>query len=440
MIQIRRHVIIPDFMSVRVMAPATAGITHLLRATFNAANQGYSNAQVLDTVAEGVSAGQLTVVEVDGTLAIVSNKCAFTAQATPVYGDLGFYSQAITRALGTTFLATVVRDTAGQDAPILGWQDAASLATASTEIAFYFRNAGRIDAWTGALIAGIGAFSTATDYQVAIVLGGYDVNGTPWRSGQAAASYLYGAALYIKGGAYTTWTLLWRRSTDNTATLYAACQGYSDSGTIDDFRVPDRDLSAVLQPTCLSLFASAGELDAYAPELGSAWTEDIGDWDTAGGTLTATALGIATFTGLANCVYDAKVTTPGAGTTAGGLVLRGADYTGASEDYWYVKITPGTAGTDWELIEYAAGAATQRASGDADWTAATAYNIRAICYGTTIDCFRAGGGKITYGSAASGQAATGFGLRDEGNGNMTFDNVALFARTSAVYDSTLDAV
>jgi len=133
---------------------------------------------------------------------------------------------------------------------------------------------------------------------------------------------------------------------------------------------------------------------------------------------------------------------PGAGVVAGGLVLRGSDYTGASEDYWYVKVTPGTAGTDFELIEYAAGAATQRAFADVDWVAATAYRIRAICYGQTIDCFhsKGTGGKITYALAASGEFATDFGLRDEGNANMTFDNVALYPRTSAVYDATLNAV
>ena len=234
--------------------------------------------------------------------------------------------------------------------------------------------------------------------------------------------------------------MLWRTQAGNNATLYANFNNFVNAGALDDFRVPDADLSAVLQPNNLSLFASAGELDAYTPELGGAWTEDIGDWDTAGGVLQATTLGIATFTGLADCLYDAKITTPAAGTTAGGLALRITDLTGASEDYWYVKVTPGTAGTDWELIEYVAGTPTQRAFGDADWAANTAYQIRAICYGTTIDCFYNGTGKITYGSAASGQTATKFGLRDEGNANMTFDNVAVFSRTSSVYEAEFGRV
>jgi len=285
----------------------------------------------------------------------------------------------------------------------------------------------------------VGAIVNSTEYDYAIVLGGYDVNGVPWHPGEAAANYLYGAAYYIKGGIYTAWTLLWRDTTQNTATLYAASSNYHAAGTLDNFRIPDADLSATHQPVNLSTFSSDGELSAYTPDVGGAWTENIGDWDTATNVLKATALGIATFTGVANSMYDAKITTPASGTTSAGLVVRGADYTGASEDYWYVKVTPGTAGTDWALIEYVAGTPTVRASGDVDWVAATAYNIRVICYGQTIDCFANGANKISYTSAASGQTATGFGLRDEGNANMTFDNVALFYRTSAAqYDNTFN--
>lgn len=423
-------------------------IKYLLRATFDAPNQGYADGQVLDTTAEGIQDGQLTVTEVDGTLAIVGNKCALTAQATPNWGDLGFYSQAIARALGRGLLVTVnSADTNKYILPVFYSNQAriSKFLQFATDCEAAIRlqgapTAGQIRARILHKETHVGTYAAATDYATCIVLGGYDTNGVPWRSGQAASSYLYGAAYYIKGGTFTNWTLLWRGSMQNTATLYAVGQSYNAAGTFDDFRVPNRDLSAVLQPNNLSLFAVAGELSAYTPELGGAWTEDIGDWDTAGGVLQATALGIATFTGLADCIYDTKITTAGAGTTAGGLVLRETNLTGGSEDYWYVKVTPGTAGVDWELIEYVGGGATQRASGDVDWAVATAYNVRAICDGQTISCFADGGDKITYGSAVSGEAAASFGLRDEGNANMTFDNDVLFARTSNVYNRELDRV
>ena len=429
-------------MLIPIITPLLQGaLQYLLRAPFDADNQGYDDAQVLNTIAEGVQKGQLTVVEVDGTLAIVSNECAFTAQVTAVWGDLGFFGEVLggggyTRSLGFAVKTAVNLNVTDKRIKVPMWNDAAGIVDAADYIyQYHMADTGILHGivynGAGGIIEapGLCNYSAMTDYELAIVLGGYDNNGVPWRTGQAATSYLYGASFFIRGGAFTDWTLLWRSASMNTVTLYPCMSNDKQVGTIDDFRVPDRSYQVVLQPSNLSLYGSAGELSAYTPDVGGGWTEDIGDWDTSGGTLTATVLGIGTFTGLADCVYDTEITMPGAGTTAGGLVLRGADYTGASEDYWYVKCTPATAGNDFELIEYAAGAATQRAVTDVDFTGSTAYDIRAICDGTTIDCFADGGDKISYASAASGQTATDFGLRDEGNGNMTFDKTALYPRT-----------
>ena len=95
---------------------------------------------------------------------------------------------------------------------------------------------------------------------------------------------------------------------------------------------------------------------------------------------------------------------------------------------------PATAGNDFSIVEYAAGAVTTRAQTDVDFTAATAYAIRAINDTQTIDAFADGGDMISYASASSNQTATGFGLRDEGNSNMTFDNVVLYNRTGNLYN------
>ncbi|KKL83459.1 hypothetical protein LCGC14_1974470, partial [marine sediment metagenome] len=143
---------------------------------------------------------------------------------------------------------------------------------------------------------------------------------------------------------------------------------------------------------------------------------------------------------IADCVVDVVVTTPGSGTTAAGLVFRGSDYTGASEDYWYAKITPGTVGSDFELIEYAAGAATQRAAADLDFAASTAFDIRTILDGQTISCFVDNISRISYASASVNETETQFGLRDEGDANVSFDNFAIYPRTSSVYDAQLDGV
>ena len=216
-------------------------ISYLLRVPFTAANQGYSDAQVLDTVAEGVQDGQLTVVEKDGTLAVVSNECAFTAQATPTWGDQGFYSQAVTRSLGLTLLGTVNVDATNTTA-ILALDQAAD-AGLTRELYFAFISDGNLDViiTDGAnppvvleRLVDAFAYAASTDYQLAIVLGGYDVNGVPFYAGQTPADYLYGAAFFVKGGAFgSNWTLLWRTALGNTATLYAAFTNYDAAGTLD---------------------------------------------------------------------------------------------------------------------------------------------------------------------------------------------------------------
>ena len=126
---------------------------------------------------------------------------------------------------------------------MLGWFDAAALA--STEWLYLFTWAGSgADEFQTRVYDGAGnplatnAFlsppAATTDYQLAIVLGGYDVNATPFYAGQTPADYLYGAAFFIKGGAFgSNWTLLWRTALGNTATLYAAFSNYDASGTLD---------------------------------------------------------------------------------------------------------------------------------------------------------------------------------------------------------------
>jgi hypothetical protein len=299
----------------RALLGGKSGVTYLLRATFDAADQGFADAQVLDTFAEGIRDGQLTVVEVDGTLAIVSNKCAFTAQATPTWGDQGFYSQAITRSLGRGLLATInVTATAGQKHLMMEWAQSATIDFAgggNLETGFYLLQDGGLAAnFATDPTVTLSTYVASTDYSLAVVLGGSNSSAVPYYSGQAAASYLYGAHLFIKGGAFTTWTLLWITRLENTATLYPAVSDYSHAGTIDDFRVPDVDLSAVLQPTCLSTFTAANgtSLDAITPEVGGAWTEQSGDWDVQSNRANPDGAAIATVdSGLDDAIVDSAI-------------------------------------------------------------------------------------------------------------------------------------
>jgi len=253
----------------------TLALAYLLNAPFTASNQNYSDAQVLNTVAEGITAGQLTVVEKDGTLAVVSNKCAFTVQGTPALGDLALVSLALTKSLGMTLYETL--NIASLTAYMGFWDDANTIGnnrvysflSSTTWLARTYDGAGnQLES------VSVAAFNADTDYQLCLVLGGYDSNGVPWRTGETAANYLYGAAWYVKGSTFSTWTLLWRTALVNISTLYAALSTYNAAGTIDDFRIPTDTLESVLQPTAMSTFTAANgtSLDAITPEVGGTWT------------------------------------------------------------------------------------------------------------------------------------------------------------------------
>lgn len=409
--------------------------TYLLRAHFNADDQGYVDTQVLDTEAEGVSDGQLTVVEISGTLAIVSNKYAFT----PANGwnQLGVYSQAVTKALGRGLVTTVNLDATDTRA-VVAWVDSADVdirAVAGNRYYVYASIDGNLDIAGGGVATGdVVAYSASTDYQIAIVLGGYSAaSGVPWRSGQAAASYLFGAAFFIKGGAFTTWTLLFRSSEDNTATLYAVLTNYTASGTFDDFRVPVVDLSAVLQPTCLSTFTADNgtSLDAITPEVGGAWTEQAGDWDIQANRANPDGAAIATVdSGLDDVLVDCIVN--GGTGDQPAIVLR---YSGG--DYWYLQAD--RANNQLELHEYNATVDTVRASAAVTFNDSTDYDLRALADAQTIDGFADAGNKISYASAALNESVTVHGIRAENTAGQ-FVNFAIYPRTATIFDTTLDAV
>ena len=432
------NVLLPGM--IKFLRTVVAPVVCLLNAPFTAGDQDYADAQVLNTVGEGITDGQLTVVEVDGTLAIVSNKCAFTAQATPAWGDLGFYSQAITKALGLVLLGTINSDATKQT--LFGLVNAQALSYTDFEYTFhvngtlsYGDNAGGW--WT----AVIGAVSSATDYEWALVLGGYDVSRVPWRSGEAGANYLYGASLFIKGGAYTNWTLLWRTHKLNTATLYAAVSIYDGVGTLDDFRVPDADLSAVLQPNNLSTFADANgtSLDAITPEVGGAWTEQSGTWDIQTNKARATDIGSHALAVVESGIADmlVKATLISADTNGyPALMIRNSD----STHLWICQLHNNL--NNITLFENNAGYTTRAEVGVAILDG-TSYEMCIIAVDEQIDCFLDVGVQCSYGSAAFNKTATKHGLdlyRSAGVANDRFDNFYIHLVTATVYDDELDAV
>jgi len=416
-------------------------LRYLLRATFNAPDQGYADAQVLDTHAEGIQDGTLTVVEVDGTLAIVSNQLAFTAQATPVWGDLGAPSQAITRALGRALLTGFNLSTWEEMG--IAWHSAAAVVDPDNAKHAWQANAtdGQLDNQGGAAIwTGL---ATSTDYRLALVLGGFDASENPYYAGQSKATYVYGCWYFLHDG--VQWHLAWLDTIDNTATLYAMISNLDAVGTLTlvgsgAFRVPDKDLSAIQVPAAYSSFTAPNgtSLDAITPEVGGAWTEQVGDWDIQGNKANLVTAGAGDWTatsdsGVADVIVDCAIAqgVPANGAYAG-INLRYADAT----HYWLI----GADDNGLFIFEQDAGY-TQRASTAVVVNAGQTYTLRVIADDDDIDAFWDGSNKTAYGSATLNKTVTKQGIHLSGTDTAaTWDTFTVYPRTSAQYDAVLGGV
>lgn len=419
---------------------AVVGCKYELLFRWDVGDQGYADGQVLDTPAEGQNDGQLTVVEVDGTLALIGNECAFTAQGTPAWTDLGLYSQAITRAFGKALMTTVNLSTWEEMGTC--WHTAAAVVDPDNTVLALQAHAtdGRLDNEDGTEIA-IG-LALNTDHKLVLVLGGYDANEVPWDNNQAVAGYLYGGALFRYDGA--NYVLLWRTMTDDTATLYAMLASYDAVGTIDDFRVPsNQTYEAVLQPNNKSTFTAANgvSLDAITPEVGGTWTEQVDDWEIQGNRAVPVGLStpgssgwVATIaSGLADVIVDCIVQ-----HTASVLgAFRGICVRFTNDDNFWGIYTNDFSNT-FSIYERNGGVFTLRASIAVAIGTAADHDVRTIAYGQTIDAFLDGGSKISYGLAALNETETLHGLSNAIVDTFgQWDNFAVYARTSAIYDEEL---
>lgn len=91
------------------------------------------------------------------------------------------------------------------------------------------------------------------------------------------------------------------------------------------------------------------------------------------------------------------VTMPGAGVVPFGNRSR---YLNASNN-WYWRVTPGTAGPDFELVEVNAGIPATRVSADIDWAAATSYTVIMEARGNVYRAWVNGVLKLSYTDATN---------------------------------------
>ncbi len=170
------------------------------------------------TIAEPTG-GTRTVTDTESKLSIASAALTFAGgKATPAWGDPGLWYSSVTRTAGKTLLGQINVSTVGGNGLQFGFPSNTTGGNARSGIRLASTNIALVEG--GSFITNIGTYSTATQYNLAVVL----------RS--------TGAYLFIKGGSFSNWTLLWVGAVDSTSTLYPAVFNNNIIFTADNIAIP----------------------------------------------------------------------------------------------------------------------------------------------------------------------------------------------------------
>lgn len=317
----------------------------------DAGDQSFDDGQVLDTPEEGVPFGELNIDNSGGGASFAISKGELKFSSSAGWGNVGAYSQAITRDTGLTMFASIKNAVATHIAAI-GWKEDANSNFSGGGGDRWGYDVGSATSQLNETAANdleeMGAVVNNTEYHVAFALGGYNVGGVPFRAGQTASDFNYGVAYWIRFGTWGNWKLVWRDNQQNSTPMYAAFGTNSATQiTIDSLIVPGTalDPDVILNP-------------AYYDATPDNSAIDIGTGD---------------------ALIDTNVTF-GAGVATFHVRFRLQD----ASNYWNVKALSGTAGADFTLHKTTATVeAGAVASADVDFTAA-AHDIRIIADGSTF--------------------------------------------------------
>lgn len=157
-----------------------------------------------------------TVVDTESKLSISSSQLSIAGGKTsPAWGDPQISYPSVSRVAGKIFYGKMNMSSTNQGG-IIGFGRETSGYDAGT---IYFASGGDIYYYEN-ILAKVGTYSGSTDYQTAVVL----------RS--------TGAYHFIKGGAYTNWTLLFPSQGYVVTPLYPNIKSYNAAFTADNIRIP----------------------------------------------------------------------------------------------------------------------------------------------------------------------------------------------------------
>ena len=252
-----------------------------------------------------------------------------------------------------------------------------------------------------------------------------------------------GVFIFIRGGAFADWTMLYAAGIGGGAFIPVAQAINSGSSfSLDDVKVPRRKWlpSPLVSDGFGSAFGTSdglGHAEGVAGGMGSggdgvAWTAAVGTWVAADGVANASVLGgglaLATASAAADVVASVKVT-----RTAGkaGLVLR----RGGTVNYVYVVIT----GTHVQVYKRISNTETNLQ--DIATTNVDGAALTVITQGSEFRIYYNNALVVTQTIAdASVQSSPLVGLYTTDTGN-TLDDFVVYARgTGGEYDTALDAL
>lgn len=364
--------------------------------------ENWPDGETRNTAGQGVPDGALLGRDSGaGSIDIDGNEIKIVGSGN--WNETGVYEpDGITNALGVGLFFT-------ENVPVVnwlirGWNDAAELHTT------VYHTLGSVGANISYRISGseavIGTRAAATDYGILLLLGGYDVNGIPWKIGDDPANFTYGCRYFIKGGVFTNWSLLWADERSNTTPLYPMFSAKNaDTTNFSKIYTP----TEVLTPA--TMFPAV-----YQDETPDLAVHDVGDGD---------------------ILFDTRVTTPGAGTDVFTMRFRLQD----SQNFWNVNMVAGTAGTDLTLHKTTGGVeAAAVATADVDFATTTAYDIRIVTRGDSwFRVYVDGALKLTYnGPDSAFENETEIQLVN-GSSNFTPNLVAVWPSTNSAIDAVIAA-
>lgn len=418
-------------------AAAGATITWSQQWRFNVADKELT-AGVLGT-ADGIDVGAPTLTESDGNMQIVSNKLSITGQTTPALWALKLQDlTGITQVFATgAFAKGVTGATKDIHVGLSYSTNGLRVRSYNIEIATSIIE---VDHTSGGRFLG----SFTGTYDVAVVAGGYNTSKVPYVSGDTKANYRNGCLGFIKGGAFTDWTLV-TVGINSVIVLqsnfYGGIEVWDKNSDVDGFGIPDpssHTYDAIMDLGYCDLFTEGSPpvaLSSHTMDVGSGtWSNTNFDVVT-GNVAECSTAGETTFDcSESDPIITCAVTIHATKTDTGGIVYRYTD----SSNYWYVEVDSGS--NLLSIIENNTGTPTTRASTSYTFNASTTYHLTINVYGDSMQTVAVNGSHaLSYSTTNTfNETVTNVGLKDTATVNLQFDGFRVWPRTNAAYASNFN--